>query len=122
MKGPGAEEITQRISIEGADPLLLGGVNDVNLSELERATSARVSLRGESLTITGTPAAYASMTDRGAPSYQRVGKRRARAPWRRRVTSSAETVPLNSTFRGALCCKASRMGPSPATISGSPGF
>ena len=54
MKGPGAEEITHRISIEGADPLLLGGVNDVNFSELERATSARVSLRGESLTITGT--------------------------------------------------------------------
>ena len=54
MKGPGAEEITQRISTEGADPLLLGGVNDVNLTELERATSARVSLRGESLTITGT--------------------------------------------------------------------
>jgi phosphate starvation-inducible PhoH-like protein len=54
MRGPGAEEVTQRISIEGADPLLLGGVNDVNFSELERATSARVSLRGESLTITGT--------------------------------------------------------------------
>jgi phosphate starvation-inducible PhoH-like protein len=54
MKGPGAEEVTQRISIEGADPLLLGGVNDVNFSELERATSARVSLRGESLSITGT--------------------------------------------------------------------
>ena len=54
MRGPGAEEITQRISIEGADPLLFGGVNDINLSELERATSARVSLRGESLTITGT--------------------------------------------------------------------
>jgi len=52
---PGQDEITQRINIEGADPLLLGGVNDVNLLELERATSARVSLRGDSLTITGTP-------------------------------------------------------------------
>jgi phosphate starvation-inducible PhoH-like protein len=53
--GPGQDEVTQRINIEGADPLLLGGVNDVNLNELERATSARVSLRGDCLTITGTP-------------------------------------------------------------------
>lgn len=52
---PGQDEITQRINIEGADPLLLGGVNDVNLIELERATSASVSLRGDTLTITGTP-------------------------------------------------------------------
>ena len=66
MKGPGAEEVTQRISIEGADPLLLGGVNDVNFSELERATSARVSLRGESLTITGT----AEQVDRAASVAQ----------------------------------------------------
>jgi phosphate starvation-inducible protein PhoH and related proteins len=48
------EDTTQRLSIEGADPLLLAGVNDANMTELERATGARVSLRGETLTLSGT--------------------------------------------------------------------
>ncbi len=48
------EELTQRFSIEGADPLLLAGVNEVNLTELERATGARVSLRGDTLTLMGS--------------------------------------------------------------------
>ena len=48
------DDATQRLSIEGADPLLLAGVNDVNLMELERATGARVSLRGDTLTLSGT--------------------------------------------------------------------
>jgi phosphate starvation-inducible PhoH-like protein len=48
-----ADELTQRLSVEGADPLLLAGVNDVNLTELERATGARVSLRGDTLTLMG---------------------------------------------------------------------
>jgi len=49
-----ADDQTQRLSIEGADPLLLAGVNDSNLTELERATGARISLRGDSLTLSGT--------------------------------------------------------------------
>lgn len=48
------DTITQRLSVEGADPLLLAGVNDANLNELARLTSARVSLRGDVLTIAGT--------------------------------------------------------------------
>jgi len=48
------DDATQRLSIEGADPLLLAGVNDANLMELERATGARVSLRGDTLTLSGT--------------------------------------------------------------------
>jgi phosphate starvation-inducible PhoH-like protein len=53
---PGAphDELTQRLSIEGADPLLLAGVNDGNLAELERATGARIALRGDTLTLSGT--------------------------------------------------------------------
>ena len=51
MKGPGAEEITQRISIEGADPPLLG--NDVNLTSWSGRPRPGLSA-GESLTITGT--------------------------------------------------------------------
>jgi len=48
------EDTTQRMSVEGADPLLLAGVNDANILELERATGARVSLRGDTLTVSGT--------------------------------------------------------------------
>jgi phosphate starvation-inducible PhoH-like protein len=54
VKGTVGEELTQRFSIEGADPLLLAGVNEVNLTELERATGARVSLRGDTLTLMGS--------------------------------------------------------------------
>jgi phosphate starvation-inducible PhoH-like protein len=48
-----ADELTQKLNVEGADPLLLAGVNDVNLTELERATGARISLRGDTLTVNG---------------------------------------------------------------------
>jgi phosphate starvation-inducible PhoH-like protein len=52
--GTTGEDTTQRVNIEGADPLLLAGVNDANMMELERATGARVSLRGDTLTVSGT--------------------------------------------------------------------
>ncbi len=49
------EETTiQRLSTEGADMLTLAGVNDENLVELTKQTGARVSLRGDTLTLTGT--------------------------------------------------------------------
>jgi len=47
------ETVTHRISVEGADPLSLAGVNDANLRALEEGTGARVILRGESLTLAG---------------------------------------------------------------------
>ncbi|MBL8958259.1 MAG: PhoH family protein [Gemmatimonadetes bacterium] len=47
------ETLSQRLSVEGADPLLLTGVNDVNLNELAKLTAVRVSLRGDVLTLTG---------------------------------------------------------------------
>lgn len=50
-----ADDTTARLSIEGADPLLLAGVNDANLLELQRALGVRVSLRGETLSVGGTP-------------------------------------------------------------------
>ena len=46
--------VTERLSTEGADPLTLAGVNDGNLVELSRVTGARVTLRGDTLTISGT--------------------------------------------------------------------
>ena len=48
-----AEETIQRFGIEGADPLLLAGVNDVNLVELGRAFGIRATMRGDTLTVSG---------------------------------------------------------------------
>ena len=51
---------------EGADPLLLVGVNDANLIELQRTTGVRVTLRGDTLTLGGT----AEQLERAAPVVQ----------------------------------------------------
>lgn len=45
--------VTERLSTEGADMLTLAGVNDANLNELARLSGARVSLRGDTLTLSG---------------------------------------------------------------------
>ncbi len=47
------ETVTHRMSAEGTDPLILGGVNDANLLALEESTGVRVSMRGEQLTLAG---------------------------------------------------------------------
>jgi phosphate starvation-inducible PhoH-like protein len=47
------EVATARVSVEGADLQMLAGVNDGNLKELERATGARVALRGDHLSLAG---------------------------------------------------------------------
>jgi phosphate starvation-inducible PhoH-like protein len=49
-----ADDSTQRLSTEGADPLLLAGVNDANLLELERLLGLRVSFRGDALALSGS--------------------------------------------------------------------
>ncbi|MBA2627101.1 MAG: PhoH family protein [Gemmatimonadales bacterium] len=50
-----ADDVTHRLSTEGADPLLLAGVNDANLVELQRTFGLRVSFRGDTLTLAGNP-------------------------------------------------------------------
>lgn len=47
------ETNTRRVSTEGADPLILAGVNDANLLELTKQSGARVALRGDVLTLSG---------------------------------------------------------------------
>ena len=47
------DNVTHRLSTEGADPLTLAGVNDANLNELSRVSGVRVSLRGDTLTLAG---------------------------------------------------------------------
>jgi phosphate starvation-inducible PhoH-like protein len=53
---------TQRLNAEGADLLVLAGVNDANLVELSRQTGARVALRGDMLSIAGSPDAVERAT------------------------------------------------------------
>ncbi|MBX3145610.1 MAG: PhoH family protein [Gemmatimonadales bacterium] len=48
-----ADETVQRFGTEGADPLLLAGVNDANLVELGRILGVRAALRGDVLTVSG---------------------------------------------------------------------
>jgi phosphate starvation-inducible PhoH-like protein len=61
-----ADEATNRLSTEGADPLLLTGVNDANLLELERALGLRVSYRGDTMVLAGT----AAQLERATPVVQ----------------------------------------------------
>jgi phosphate starvation-inducible PhoH-like protein len=49
-----SDDITHRVSTEGADQLLVAGVNDQNLLELQRATGARASIRGDNISLSGT--------------------------------------------------------------------
>jgi phosphate starvation-inducible protein PhoH and related proteins len=56
------EQTTHRLNTEGADLLTLAGVNDANLIELQRTTGARVSLRGDTLTLVGTAEAIEKAT------------------------------------------------------------
>ena len=60
--------VTERLSTEGADMLTLAGVNDANLNELARLSGARVSLRGDTLTLSGVSA----VLERAVPLAQRM--------------------------------------------------
>ena len=62
------EPTVQRISTEGADGLTLAGVNDENLVELSKQSGAKVALRGDTLTITGS----ADSVNRAAPIAKRM--------------------------------------------------
>ena len=47
------DSITQRLNAEGADLLVLAGVNDTNLNELSRQTGTRIALRGDVMSVAG---------------------------------------------------------------------
>ncbi len=50
---PVGDGVTRKLSTEGADLLLLAGVGDANLAELQRIYPVRVTLRGDTMTIAG---------------------------------------------------------------------
>jgi phosphate starvation-inducible PhoH-like protein len=56
------------LSTEGADGLTLAGVNDQNLVELQKQSGARVALRGDTLTLSGS----AESVERALPIAQRM--------------------------------------------------
>ncbi|HEU6452126.1 MAG TPA: PhoH family protein [Gemmatimonadaceae bacterium] len=62
------ETVTQKLNTEGADLLTLSGVNDANLIELARLTGAKVSLRGDALTLSGP----AGAVEKATPVAQRM--------------------------------------------------
>jgi phosphate starvation-inducible PhoH-like protein len=53
QNGNGGTETAERIDVEGADLLLLAGVNDANLNELAKQAGVKVALRGDALTLRG---------------------------------------------------------------------
>jgi phosphate starvation-inducible PhoH-like protein len=62
------DNVTHRLSTEGVDLLTLAGVNDANLIELSRLTGAKVSLRGDMLTMSGP----VEIVERAASLAQRM--------------------------------------------------
>src|SRR5512146_3276550 len=53
MGEPQVTTVEHRLPAEGADYLLLAGVNDANLQELARLSGCRVVLRGDHLVLSG---------------------------------------------------------------------
>ena len=125
-----ATTVQHRIPIEGADYLLLSGVNDANLQELARLTGCRVVLRGEYLILSGTleevesatPAAEklvekarlgipfgpgdiqhavdAAPAVDGEPAAERAGGHRILLPGSRKIISSR--TPGQATYLAAI--------------------
>src|SRR5260370_4276638 len=52
-----SDDVIQRLSVEGVDPLALAGVSDANLLEVACRSGVRVSLRGDTVSIAGAAAA-----------------------------------------------------------------
>jgi phosphate starvation-inducible PhoH-like protein len=101
-----SDKITHRISIEGADPLALAGVNDGNLVALEEGSGARVTLRGEQLTLSGELEAveHASQIATAMVELARLGELLSQEDVRRLIADGVDTSQAlsNGDFRIAL--------------------
>jgi phosphate starvation-inducible PhoH-like protein len=101
-----SETVTHRISVEGADPLALAGVNDANLLALEEGTGARVTLRGEHLTLTGELDAVELATRIAGAMVQmaRLGEILGREDVRRLLANGGDQVEqlANGDYKIAL--------------------
>jgi phosphate starvation-inducible PhoH-like protein len=88
------DTITQRLNVEGADPLTLSGVNDANLTELAKQTGVRVALRGDTLTVSGS----SESVDRAKVIAQKM------------IDAARQRVPLEADDVLRMTLEASRDG------------
>jgi phosphate starvation-inducible PhoH-like protein len=93
-----SEDVVQKISTEGVDPLALAGVNDGNLIELSRLLGVRVSLRGDTLSLGGTAAAMerAAVVAQSLVDLARVGEPLDVHDVQRLVADEAQGVPAQA--------------------------
>ena len=94
------ETVQHRLSTEGADYLLLAGVNDSHLLELSRVCGCRVVIRGDHLLLSGAPADV----ERVAPVAQHmIDLARTGAPFTvDDVTRFADQLPAMDGVRPRL--------------------
>jgi phosphate starvation-inducible PhoH-like protein len=92
------DDIQHRLSTEGADPLLLAGVNDANLQELQRATGVRAALRGDMLTLGGSMVQVerAASVVQGMLDLARMGETVTPDDVARLVTAGPSSEPVGS--------------------------
>lgn len=81
------ESVTRKLNTEGADLLSLAGVNDTNLIELSRIGGVKVSLRGETMTLTGPE----DLVERA----QAIGQRMIEAARQRRDLTADDVLRLS---------------------------
>jgi phosphate starvation-inducible protein PhoH and related proteins len=93
-----SDEIQHRLSTEGADPLLLTGVNDANLMELQRATGVRATLRGDTLLLGGSleQVERANPVVQGMLELARMGEAVTPEDVSRLVAAGPSTEPIGS--------------------------
>ena len=82
--------IEHRINAEGADYLLLAGVNDINIQELARLANCRVVLRGDHLILSGE----IGDVERAVPVAERMVQNA-------RMAQPFDTEEIRRTFEGA---------------------
>jgi phosphate starvation-inducible PhoH-like protein len=93
-----SDDIQHRLSTEGADPLLLAGVNEANLLELQRATGVRVTLRGDTLLLGGSleQVERANPVVQGMLELARMGESVTPEDVARLVAAGPSSEPLGS--------------------------
>ncbi len=114
--GERSEVVTARVSVEGADLQMLAGVNDGNLKELERATGARIALRGDHLSMSGDHDAIARAEGVAAAMVAMVRDGKSvSADDVLRLTLTERPADAPGATNGGLVLPGSRRGVQPKT-------
>ena len=111
MTVSGIAPLTVRVSVEGADLLLLAGVNDENLTELAKITGVRVALRGDALVLTGDPETLARVESMAAAMVMMAREGRAvTADDVLRLSLTERPVDVPGATSGTLVVPGARRG------------